>query len=648
MIVCRYTSMTVGCLRLNGNSKNCRSLGQTMHCFGFWILCIVCQICQIIYGIGFLRFLRGNMNQCCKPMSTWMGPVLPRIDRMQKIPQRAFIVILECDVMDNDFGYRFFWAKSHALAPSQGPRSNNQDVGELLHDSLTTEAVAMIWSLAWAIQSPFQCHTCFHYDNMTIGPFAAGDAQWKCSWEYQVLKRNLLTLRHFLHSIGKSFSMTHEKAHVGQPWSEAVDTLAKATAKRIMLPPASVPIVSAALRQAASSFAWMLNTDLAQIPKITALRATFKAEGPFENQPPHDQTWWHSQEQTIHETVQLHLGFATANVLALDGGKMANQNQGLWQLGRIATLQAQFCRSNCTIIGLQECRTSGSSTRHSASHLVYQSGADSKGVRGCELWLDTTRPYASSKKHQFHFEASHIHVASFDDRHLLAVLNAPHLQLRILVLHAPHNGATDVTLTQWWHTIQEAIQRTPGAIPLVVLGDMNARFGSHTSEAVSHHQAEEENETGHHAHSFLLDNSLWAPSTFSEHHEGDATTWISPSGHPARLDFVFIPITWKDLTITSRVNYDIDLALARHDHFVVSLEVSMSQSLHPRTRSIRCRIDTRKCQDAQACSKFQAYMATPPQIAWSCGVGQHAEEIIAWIQTGALQAFAQDKRLPRQ
>ena len=175
-----------------------------------------------------------------------------------------------------------------------------------------------------------------------------------------------------------------------------------------------------------------------------------------------------------------------------------------------------------------------------------------------------------------------------------------------------------------------------------------ARIGSQPSESVSTHQADEENESGHHVHAFLLENSLWAPSTFQEVHSGDATTWISPSGQACRLDFIFIPIAWKELQVQSRVNYDIDLAMARNDHFVVSLEVSMLKRQDPTSSLHRCRVDTRKCQDPAAIAQFQNYLQSPPAIAWTCGIGQHAEELVAWIQKGASKIFAPDKTLPRQ
>ena len=560
----------------------------------------------------------------------------------------AIIVILECAVQDNDYPFRFLCAKSHPLEPCQGHVKSNQYVGELLYDSLTAEATAMIWALSWSIQSTFTCHTCFHYDNMTVGPFTEGVAQWKCEWEYQVLKRNISTLRHFMQSMGRSFSFSHLKAHVGHPWSEAVDNLAKAVAKQVVLPPNAVNIVSKALNSPASSFAWLLNSDPKQTPAIAALRATFKAEGPFPQQVQPDVTWKHDTAAVRQELATVRIGFASANVLTLDGGKQSQQQKGLMQLGRIANLQAQFCASNCTIIGLQECRTSGAITRHSATHLVFQSGADVSGVRGCELWLSRIRPYAVAKKKEFHFEQKHVTITSFDDRHILALIQAPHLQLKILVVHAPHQGAQDVDLDQWWQHIQQAIQRTPSTIQLVVLGDLNARLGSVVSSAVDSHQADEETETGHHVHAFLLENSLFAPSTYQEYHEGDAHTWISPIGQLCCIDFVMVPQNWKSLSLTSKVQYDIDLALARHDHFVTGLEVIMTRQNSSRSVTSRCSIDTRKCYDPKARAQFIQYLQHPPQVEWSRGAGDHAEEVVTWLQKGAQASFACDKTLPRQ
>ena len=437
----------------------------------------------------------------------------------------AFIVIVECMDSDNNVSYRFLCATSQELTSSAGfcrtqtgSDSGKLDVGELLADALSAEAVGMIWALSWFTQSPFACLTVFHYDNCTIGPFAAGMQQWHATWEYQRLKRNLTALRHFHHAQNRQAMFNHVKAHVGFPWSEAVDSLAKATAKKAVLGICDVPQVPKALRHPAALFAWLHFSDHAIVPDIKALSHVFNAEGPTKQMIPADDTWIHGLTKDCIESVRLTLGFASANVLTLSGGTLKQQEEGLLQMGRISTLQRQFTDSQCQVIGLQECRTKRALSRHSSSHLVYQSGTDSQGTKGCELWLDRAKPYASTGSRKFFFAPNHVQVTSADPRHLFVTIKAPHLCLRVLVLHAPHQSATDVTHESWWQNIQCQINRTPSAIPLIVLADTNARLGSITSDAIDGFHADDESTTGHHvAGQFLVGTQhiltlpLWRP-----------------------------------------------------------------------------------------------------------------------------------------
>ena len=105
--------------------------------------------------------------------------------------------------------------------------------GERLQDSLAAEAVGMIWALAWILQSNHACVVEVRYDNCTVGHFVAGEAQWHASWEYTTLRSVLNSLCHCLWHSQYQVSFSYIKAHSGSPWNEAVDALAKATAKQI-------------------------------------------------------------------------------------------------------------------------------------------------------------------------------------------------------------------------------------------------------------------------------------------------------------------------------------------------------------------------------------------------------------------------------
>lgn len=227
---------------------------------------------------------------------------------------------------------------------------------------------------------------------------------------------------------------------------------------------------------------------------------------------------------------------------------------------------------------------------------MFQSGATADNHRGCELWVDRHHPYAKGSSQSYFFHESHFHVMAYSDRYLFVHVNAPHLRLRLLIIHAPHEDATDCCPKTWWTQISVLMERHAPDLPLIILGDCNARLGTITSEAVSNHAKEVESTCGHLLHCFLLESSMWAPATFSDLHSGDSVTWISPLGQGYRLDYVLLPQAWHDFSIRSYVQTNIDLALARHDHFVSAIDISFASRHSTHHTTPRTRIDPSKCQ----------------------------------------------------
>ena len=492
---------------------------------------------SMIRDLGFLNELPDldpAIRHMLSQLPTWDAAYLPKTDaihiyvdgssfenrqtKQYTCAAWACIIIAECSMLDNA-RYMFFAAMSHTMSRACMNSSEFCGVGEISNDPTSTEAAGMIVAMSWVAQSPFRCCHTIHYDNCTVGRYAEGKNQWNADWEHVHLKQNIHGLRHCLCTAQIPVAYSHVKAHEGNPCNEAVDSLAKATAKQILLPSRLPAVLSAVLLNRYFPLSWMTLANPATVPTPAAMSGTFRAEGPFSGQQV-DDTWWHPKECPTEASVQVSISVATANVLTLESGSKTNQNAGLLQTGRIATLQVQFAHAGHHVIGLQECRTQSQVTRHSASHLVYQSGASSNGQHGCELWLDRVQPYAWDARQQFCFQPDHVHIASFDDRHLFAIIRAPHMHIRILVLHAPHQNAHDHEFHSWWDRIHELVVRTSSNLPLLVLGDMNAKLGSSVSDSVGPFHAELENQTGHCLHAFMMEHDLFAPSTFAEFHEG--------------------------------------------------------------------------------------------------------------------------------
>ena len=558
----------------------------------------------------------------------------------------AFIVILQCNA-DGNVSYQYYAAVSNPLSKAATPSNEYHGVGELSYDPLSSEATGMILTMCWLAQSPFQCQHVVHYDNCTIGNCAAGTARWNAKWEHSQLHTNLCAMRHCLEAAKRQAVYAHVKAHEGHPHNELADALAKATAKGIIAALPLPAVLSRVMLNRQFKYAWMNIADSRSHPKPAALSGLFKAEGPFAPREV-DVTWWHPVPEDRVEGVDIAITVASANVLTLAPGPKHQQLQGLFQKGRISTIQQQCHEANVHVIGLQECRTQGAVVRHSTTHWVFQSGASQEGARGCELWLSRQLPYAVSDGKPHHFDASHVHIAAFSDRFLLAIVRAPHLHVRFLIAHAPHAAASDVDCEQWWNDLQDIVYRIGNQLPLILLGDMNAQLGSAQSDAVGPIGQELENSNGHLFHAFLMENDLWLPATFSTSHSGTHTTWRSSEGHPHRLDFVVLPLSWKTFEVKSFVNQDIDLCTTRDDHEVVCATIHMRRRQSSSHRARPIRIDIRKCQDPQAKAQFTDYLQHPPQIPWECGTGLHAELLTEWLQKGARQCFPKSVSLPKQ
>lgn len=125
-------------------------------------------------------------------------------------------------------------------------------------------------------------------------------------------------------------------------------------------------------------------------------------------------------------------------------------------------------------------------------------------------------------------------------------------------------------------------------------------------------------------------------------------TWISSQGHAHRLDYVMLPSQWQEFQVRSYVQHQVDLSLAKHDHFVAAVDVCFAVKERTHERSSRTRIDVAKCEVPQDRQQFLDFIQHEPTIPWTCGIGTHAELLTQWISQGALQCFPKQKHQPRQ
>ena len=234
-------------------------------------------------------------------------------------------------------------------------------------------------------------------------------------------------------------------------------------------------------------------------------------------------------------------------------------------------------------------------------------------------------------------------------RFLVAHIQTRRLSLQVHVLHAPSTANVPVEeVRSFWDERAHTLLHRPEGCDFIVLCDANSRLGEIASDFVSTHGAEQEGPAGGLFHEFLTKVDAIAPSTWEDWHTGPHTTWVSPTGHRSRIDYVLIPSHWATGDILSFTLPDTEHLQLRDDHIPVFLSCHFARKLPPlaytTSRKQVVRPDPQSA-GPQACNLLSARV---PVLPWHLPVDQHYQGLTeAWLQVGeALAPPTQEQ--PRQ
>ena len=148
-------------------------------------------------------------------------------------------------------------------------------------------------------------------------------------------------------------------------------------------------------------------------------------------------------------------------------------------------------------------------------------------------------------------------------------------------------------------------------------------------------------------HTFCVDFSLFAPSTFAEHHCGDTATW---HGHQTahagtRNDYLLVALSLRNRWGHTWPDRFIDAGHARLDHaalvgsFWLPEGTSSRKPKHPT-------FDRQKIMDADD-NTWNAFFADWPEIPWSMDVDNHAHQIEQHLVQRLVEFFPMEAKRKR-
>ncbi|CAE7197699.1 unnamed protein product [Symbiodinium sp. CCMP2592] len=299
----------------------------------------------------------------------------------------------------------------------------------------------------------------------------------------------------------------------------------------------------------------------------------------------------------------------TYNVLTLfdphvpHGRRKRAENVGMWVAGKRALMKKQFAAADMWLIGLQETRLPESAVLPDDEFLMLCAGADETGQHGCALWINLKHVYAR-------------------------------------VLHAPRVAAQGLQAVElFWQARAEELQKRKSGADFVILADANAHLGDVLTAATGEAGSEPENAEGECFQKYLQDVGGCLPSTFARCHRGEHWTWTSPglNGVRHRLDYVGVPLEWRDFEHETQVWYELESLQARQDHMPLCYSCTFCQVAPAQRYRTAKRIAVRPPRDVSKEGRraFAAFLDAAPLVPWTIDIDAHYNQQVETIKHGA-------------
>ena len=417
------------------------------------------------------------------------------------------------------------------------------------------------------------CDIWFGFDSLTVGKQMTGD------WNSHRLPLATSALRSLYRLLFSRFGIQpqpwHIPSHQGEAGNELVDALANDAAQNggtlDVMP--FIQFITQKHFVSLMEWSWMLfepsyrrfwNDTNICLPKQPMTKPTAE-HFPLQSQ----------NDETTDETSgrgRISLCASSCNVLTLKGSDC--QTWGLQGVARQESILEQFHLSGINIVALQETRLRRLYKAQDPRYVLVKSAATQAGCYGIVLGLSKKHPHGwieqphkSSKP--ICFQEQNVSIIAAEPRLLIVRLKTAVLRCIVIAAHAPHTGHSDEDVQNWWDNLGRLIPSKYAEWPRLLLCDANARVGSVATPQIGDHQAEAENSKSEFFRTFLCQQGLWLPATFSQHQQGPGGTWKHPNGNWLRGDYIGLPVQWAFDECIAFVDPELDVSTIKEDHRAV-------------------------------------------------------------------------------
>eukprot|EP00435_Cladocopium_sp_Y103_P043087 s478_g12.t1 len=473
----------------------------------------------------------------------------------------AFVILNETRVNGNSVFHKLGFAGGRL----------KEDIVPCIINALDAEATAIIAATEYLLSVSWiqTASMVFHYDALAAGHGAMGMQNVPQNDHGPSFRQHAARLMiAILQQRAEACCGFHVKAHQGQPWNEAADSLANAIRKGWTPDNEAVLRSKDLLQHPLANFAWI---EIAPNEEIPSLEEMLCNDSPDRDKDVLgiDATLAipSKPEEGLKRVDTLCL--ATANVHTLD---YQGTELEFAASTKIDSIMQQMLTNGIHIVALQETRARQTRTATIGPYTRFISAGE-RGQAGVELWLHGA---GLSSLFGFGFDPTKdVCIWCHTHRILTATCTFGALKVELLVIYAPQQGRPHAEIQQWWEELDGVLQKIRPQTPIFLLGDCNAHVGSVECTAIGSCHADIEDRAGTLLRQLCEKHGLVIPSTHEHYHEGCGHTYQGPKGHRSRIDFIAISDMCAPGIQQSFVDYDIDLMNGDKDHYAVRLNVQL-------------------------------------------------------------------------
>ena len=287
-----------------------------------------------------------------------------------------------------------------------------------------------------------------------------------------------------------------------------------------------------------------------------------------------------------------------------------------------------------SLAGLQETREHKTGFSTYEEWWILSAPCTAAGTGGAQLWINPTQP-------GLRWEQNTLSIFHASPQVLVVLARVNGLSVALISAHAPPATSAEEILSQWWADLGQIIATIPPRFTLLQCIDANARFHA-CSDTPGTLASAPKCSNAKHLRNHALQIEAEATDQFSDT-GSRLTSWQSPTGHRALLDYVLFPKAWKPAALT-RDTPDLGDLHADYDHFPVLLDLDVT--CEGRRPSVSQRIDPAALRTPAGQAVARAALATLPHIPWDICSTQHLEFVHRHL-LHALEALPRAPPKPR-